>query len=95
MYNGITIHGIHFQKHKHFNARDIIIKKPMIQNTTIATNNIKHTIVNNKGTKINIKFNTQSKKSQFIGLLKILYIVIKFIKILIGLKPIYYNFSNL
>ena len=37
---------------------------------------------------------SELKKSQLIGLLKILYLVIKFIKILIGLEPIYYNFAN-
>ena len=61
---------------------------------TLRSANVKNAIVINKGNKINIKFNTQSKKSQFIGLLKILYIVIKFIKILIGLEPIYYNFAD-
>ena len=61
---------------------------------TLRSANVKNAIVINKGNKINIKFNTQSKKSQFIGLLKILYVVIKFIKILIGLEPIYYNFAD-
>ena len=61
---------------------------------TLRSANVKNAIVINKGNKINIKFNTQSKKSQFIGLLKILYSVMKFIKILIGLEPIYYNFAD-
>ena len=47
-----------------------------------------------QGNTFNITINTQSKKSQFIGLLKILYSVMKFIKILIGLEPIYYNFAD-
>ena len=47
-----------------------------------------------QGNTFNITINTQSKKSQFIGLLKILYSVMKFIKILIGLEPIYYNVAN-
>jgi hypothetical protein len=47
-----------------------------------------------QGNTFNIKINTQAKKSQLIGLLKMLYIVIKFIKILIGLEPIYYNVAN-
>ena len=61
---------------------------------TLRSANVKNAIVISKGNKINTEFNTQSKKSQFIGLLKILYIVMTFIKILIGLEPIYYNFAD-